>query len=249
MTSLDKTAAEPDDTVPDDVEEGREDLATLASTAPVGGTTREHIHNYWQRVRGGDMGSLPAVSGLILLTVIFSLAQPSFHSLFNLGNMFTEGSATIFIAMGLVFVLLLGEIDLAAGYTAGVAAAVMGRLMLGYDLGYATHAKVDADLKGKIPDAMLAACHSCVGIRGTAAHDAVCRHPLSRAQLNEVTDAQLASLAFQVASLDAPALPGGESAGSIGDLIGAEDPGLEHAWTSTRRGSTAPACRPASSGS
>jgi RNA polymerase sigma-B factor len=45
----------------------------------------------------------------------------------------------------------------------------------------------------------------------------------------EVTDAQLASLAFQVASLDAPALPGGESAGSIGDLIGAEDPGLDHA--------------------
>jgi D-xylose transport system permease protein len=131
MTSLDKTAAEHDD-----VEVERDELATLASTAPVGGTTREHIHNYWQRVRGGEMGSLPAVSGLILLTVIFSLAQPSFHSLFNLGNMFTEGSATIFIAMGLVFVLLLGEIDLAAGYTAGVAAAVMGRLMIGYDLGW-----------------------------------------------------------------------------------------------------------------
>ena len=115
MTSLDKAPAEPDD-----VEIEHEDLATLASTAPVGGSTRDHLHNYWQRVRGGDMGSLPAVSGLILLTVIFSLAQPSFHSLFNLGNMFTEGSATIFIAMGLVFVLLLGEIDLAAGYTAGV---------------------------------------------------------------------------------------------------------------------------------
>ena len=47
--------------------------------------------------------------------------------------MFTEGTATIFIAMGLVFVLLLGEIDLAAGYTAGVSAAVMIRLMVGYN--------------------------------------------------------------------------------------------------------------------
>jgi hypothetical protein len=48
-------------------------------------------------------------------------------------------------------------------------------ILLGYDLGYATHDKVDADLKGKIPDAMLAACQSVVGIKGTAAHDAMLR--------------------------------------------------------------------------
>ncbi len=131
MTSLDKAPAEPED-----LDTEHAELATLASTAPVGGTTADYIHNYWQRVRGGEMGSLPAVSGLIVLAGIFSLAQPSFHSLFNLGNMFTEGSATIFIAMGLVFVLLLGEIDLAAGYTAGVSAAVMGRLMVGYNYGW-----------------------------------------------------------------------------------------------------------------
>ncbi len=46
--------------------------------------------------------------------------------------MFREGSGTIFIAMGLVFVLLLGEIDLAAGYTAGICASVMARMMDGY---------------------------------------------------------------------------------------------------------------------
>jgi D-xylose transport system permease protein len=132
MTRLDEPTdpTEPEET---EIEIEHEELAALASTAPVGGSVSDHVHNYWQRVRGGDMGSLPAVSGLILLTVIFSLAQPSFHSLFNLGNMFTEGTATIFIAMGLVFVLLLGEIDLAAGYTAGVSAAVMGRLMVGYN--------------------------------------------------------------------------------------------------------------------
>ena len=48
-------------------------------------------------------------------------------------------------------------------------------ILLGYDLGYATHAKVDADLRGKIPDAMLAACQSCVGITGLRAHDAMLR--------------------------------------------------------------------------
>lgn len=48
-------------------------------------------------------------------------------------------------------------------------------ILLGYDLGYATHDKVHADLSGKIPDAMLAACQSVVGIKGTAAHDAMLR--------------------------------------------------------------------------
>jgi D-xylose transport system permease protein len=131
MTSLDKTTTEP---APEEFEHA--DLAALASTAPVGGNTGDYVRNYIQRVRGGEMGSLPAVGGLIVLTVIFSFAQPTFHSLFNFGNMITEGTATIFIAMGLVFVLLLGEIDLAAGYTAGVAAAVMARLMVGYNLAW-----------------------------------------------------------------------------------------------------------------
>lgn len=93
---------------------------------------RSYIQNYVRRVRGGDMGSLPAVLGLVVLVAIFMAAQPVFRTLFNFGNLFTEGSATIFIAMGLVFVLLLGEIDLAAGFTAGVAASVMARLMDGY---------------------------------------------------------------------------------------------------------------------
>ena len=136
MTSLDKTSQEPADAEDAAEVAAHENLATLASTAPVGGSTGDYVRNYVQRLRGGDMGSLPAVGGLIVLAAIFSLAQPSFHSLFNLGNMFTEGTATIFIAMGLVFVLLLGEIDLAAGYTAGVSAAVMARLMVGYNYGW-----------------------------------------------------------------------------------------------------------------
>lgn len=48
-------------------------------------------------------------------------------------------------------------------------------ILLGYDLGYASHTKVAADLGGKIPSAMLTACQSCVGITGPAAHDAMLR--------------------------------------------------------------------------
>jgi D-xylose transport system permease protein len=130
VTSLDKPTTEPTEPTEDDA---HADMAALAVNAPVEGGTGVYFRNYVQRLRGGEMGSLPAATGLVVLAVIFSLAQPSFHSLFNFGNMFTEGTATIFIAMGLVFVLLLGEIDLAAGYTAGVSAAVMVRLMVGYD--------------------------------------------------------------------------------------------------------------------
>ncbi len=131
MTSIDKKPADEADVPADDNEPDDGHLAALANTMPVAGGTRDYIRNYVQRVRGGEMGSLPAVTGLIVLAAFFSLAQPSFHTVFNFGNMFTEGTGTIFIAMGLVFVLLLGEIDLAAGFTAGVCAAVMVRLMNG----------------------------------------------------------------------------------------------------------------------
>ncbi len=126
MTSIDKPQTEVAEPAADD------EYAPFTINAPVAGGTRDYLHNYIRRLRGGDMGSLPAASGVVVLALIFSFAQPSFHSLFNFGNMFTEGTATIFIAMGLVLVLLLGEIDLAAGYTAGVSAAVMVRLMVGY---------------------------------------------------------------------------------------------------------------------
>ncbi len=133
MTSLDKN--EQDELAENPVgPEVGDDSAdeTPAVGVPATGGTGDYLQNYIQRLRGGEMGSLPGVTGLIVLAIVFSIAEPSFHSLFNFGNMFSEGAGTVFIAMGLVFVLLLGEIDLAAGYTAGVCAAVMVRLMVGY---------------------------------------------------------------------------------------------------------------------
>ncbi|WP_425568177.1 ABC transporter permease subunit, partial [Nonomuraea rubra] len=80
---------------------------------------------YVQRVRGGDMGALPAVLGLVVLCVVFAVARPSFVTAINFANLFTQGAAITLIAMGLVFVLLLGEIDLSAGFASGVCAAVL----------------------------------------------------------------------------------------------------------------------------
>jgi D-xylose transport system permease protein len=90
------------------------------------GGLRDYVTDYIQRVRGGEVGALPAVLGLIVLGLIFSLASDRFLSVANLANLVQQSGITVFIAMGLVFVLLLGEIDLAAGTASGVCAAIMG---------------------------------------------------------------------------------------------------------------------------
>ncbi|WP_336205793.1 sugar ABC transporter permease [Nonomuraea sp. LPB2021202275-12-8] len=83
------------------------------------------VRAYVERVRGGDMGALPAVLGLVVLCTVFAIARPSFLTAINFANLFTQGAAVTVIAMGLVFVLLLGEIDLSAGFASGVCAAVL----------------------------------------------------------------------------------------------------------------------------
>ncbi|NMO49959.1 ABC transporter permease [Actinoplanes sp. TBRC 11911] len=92
-------------------------------------TVGSYIKDYWGRVRGGDLGTLPAVLGLIVLSLIFGIARDTFFSSLNFANLFNQSAQVVFIAMGLVFVLLLGEIDLSAGYASGVCGAVMAILL------------------------------------------------------------------------------------------------------------------------
>ncbi|MDT5196861.1 MAG: D-xylose transport system permease protein [Mycobacterium sp.] len=88
-------------------------------------TFRDAARGYLQRVRGGDMGSLPAVLGLVVLFVVFGLANERFMSALNLANLVTQAGSICVLAMGLVFVLLLGDIDLSAGVAGGVSACAM----------------------------------------------------------------------------------------------------------------------------
>ncbi len=88
-------------------------------------TIKGAITDYWARVKAGDIGSLPAVLGLVVLCLVFGSLSSVFLTPGNFANLITQAAAVIVIAMGLVFVLLLGEIDLSAGYTAGVTGAVL----------------------------------------------------------------------------------------------------------------------------
>jgi D-xylose transport system permease protein len=90
------------------------------------GSLRDSVVDYVQRVRGGEVGALPAILGLVVLGLIFSVASDRFLSVANLANLVQQAGITVFIAMGLVFILLLGEIDLALGTASGACAAIMG---------------------------------------------------------------------------------------------------------------------------
>ncbi|OZM80344.1 ABC transporter permease [Pseudonocardia sp. MH-G8] len=90
-------------------------------------TTGEAVRGYVRNLRNGDLGALPALLGLAALFVLFTVLDSggTFPSLLNLANLLQQGAGQTIIAIGLVFVLLTGEIDLAAGTASGLAAAVM----------------------------------------------------------------------------------------------------------------------------
>lgn len=88
----------------------------------------EGFKGYWtefqRKVKGGEIGSLPVVIGLIVIWTIFQVQNDRFLSAENLSNITFYLSATGMLAIGLVFVLLLGEIDLSVGSVSGLASTL-----------------------------------------------------------------------------------------------------------------------------
>lgn len=93
------------------------------------GTVKDQINGYFQRVKSGDMGVLPAIAALIVLLGIFTAFSPTlFLSDINIANLFVQAAELTMLAVAMVFVILLAEIDLSAGVTGGVAMAIFFRL-------------------------------------------------------------------------------------------------------------------------
>jgi len=88
-------------------------------------TLDKSLRDWWSRVKAGQTGALPALLGLLVLCLVFGSMSSVFLTPGNFANLLTQAAAVTVIAMGLVFVLLLGEIDLSAGYAAGVSGAVL----------------------------------------------------------------------------------------------------------------------------
>lgn len=101
-----------------------------------GGTIKDAWHDYKARIKSGDMGALPGVLGLIALCAVFGVMSDVFLTPGNFANLLTQAAAVTVIAMGLVFVLLLGEIDLSAGYASGVCGAVLVILITNHGISW-----------------------------------------------------------------------------------------------------------------
>jgi ABC-type xylose transport system permease subunit len=120
-TPVDRSPAEaivPDEAaVPADLRDER-----LIASSGVSGA----ISSFTARLRSGDLGSVPVVVGLIIIWAVFQIANSSFLSSRNLVNLTLQTTSVGVIAIGIVLVLLLGEIDLSVGSVSGLAAAVLG---------------------------------------------------------------------------------------------------------------------------
>ncbi|KQX76006.1 sugar ABC transporter permease [Aeromicrobium sp. Root472D3] len=111
--------------------------AGFANDLTQSNTLGDSVKAYVQRVRGGDMGALPSIAGLVVLFIVFGLANDRFLSNLNMANLATQAGSIIILAMALVPVLLLGDIDLSAGVAGSTGAAVMGLLIVDHGQGWA----------------------------------------------------------------------------------------------------------------
>ncbi len=94
---------------------------------------------FLDRVRSGDLGSLPVIVGLAIIWTVFQSLNPVFLSANNLVNLLFDCSTVGVISLGIVCVLMLGEIDLSVGSVSGLASALVGVLWVneGWPVGFA----------------------------------------------------------------------------------------------------------------
>lgn len=86
------------------------------------------IRAFIGRVRSGDLGMLPVAVGLVVISTVFSILNPIFLAPNNLVNLLFDCATVGIISLGIVCVLLLGEIDLSVGSMSGLASAIIGVL-------------------------------------------------------------------------------------------------------------------------
>jgi D-xylose transport system permease protein len=83
-----------------------------------------YLSEFKRRIRGGDLGSLPVVVGLIIIVAVFTALNSNFLTAYQLNTIFVDMVGTGLISVGIIFVLLLGEIDLSVGSVSGLVGAM-----------------------------------------------------------------------------------------------------------------------------
>jgi D-xylose transport system permease protein len=110
-------------------------MSTVAPPPPAeaaGGGTQTvaaYARSWWIGVKSGDLGSLPIVVGLIIIAIVFQTQNDRFLTAGNFVNLLVQTAPYAVIAMGVTFVLLLGEIDLSIGFVSGVGGVLTALLL------------------------------------------------------------------------------------------------------------------------
>jgi D-xylose transport system permease protein len=119
----------PDDDGIDSLDAGTDSsAAVLGGGAIVADSFGEYVSATWQKIKAGESGVLPVVFGLVVIIIIFQSKNGKFLSGGNLVNLMDQASFIMMLGMAEVFVLLLGEIDLSAGFNMAIGAMITAQL-------------------------------------------------------------------------------------------------------------------------
>jgi D-xylose transport system permease protein len=88
------------------------------------------VSRWWENVRSGEIGTAPIIIAIVLITAFFYSKNSNFVGATNFNNLITQMAPLAIISFGVVFVLLLGEIDLSISYIGGVAGVTVAELSL-----------------------------------------------------------------------------------------------------------------------
>ena len=119
MTTVDEPVPTPDTDQEDALD------PTSVPSELVANSVGEYLRASFARMRGGETGILPVVAGLLLVSILFQAMNDHFLTAGNLVNLLVQAAVFSLLAMGEVYALLLGEIDLSIGYVAGLGAVVV----------------------------------------------------------------------------------------------------------------------------
>jgi D-xylose transport system permease protein len=122
MTTVDEPTPTPD------AEEDVELDPTSVPSELVANSVGEYLKASFARMRGGETGVLPVVAGLLLVSILFQAMNSHFLTAGNLVNLLVQAAVFSLLAMGEVYALLLGEIDLSIGFVAGLGGVVLAEL-------------------------------------------------------------------------------------------------------------------------
>jgi D-xylose transport system permease protein len=130
MSTVERPPAAGEVTPDEDLTEAAAAEADLAVAPELLATSlSEYLRGGLARVRGGESGVLPVVGGLLLISALFQSLNSHFLTSGNLVNLLIQGAVYMLLAMGEVYALLLGEIDLSIGFVSGIGGTVTAELV------------------------------------------------------------------------------------------------------------------------